>query len=80
LLKEWGLFPAMTDNRPILTAKPGTFRMYWDDPENQQKDDILLNGLGSPAISGQAWICFWRLYVEKSNGMLVCCLPGIYPS
>jgi hypothetical protein len=66
LLKEWGLFPAMTDNQPIVTAKAGTFRKYWDDQENQKKEDILLNGLGSPAISGQAWRTFWRMEIPHA--------------
>ena len=61
LLNDWGLFPMVANNQPILTASPGSFRKYRNDQESQPKDNIPLNGLGSPAISAQAWKTFWRM-------------------
>ncbi|KAG2172122.1 hypothetical protein INT44_004744 [Umbelopsis vinacea] len=70
LLKEWGLFPEMKDSRPILVAKPGDLRTYWEEQEahKKKKDDIPLriNGLGSPAISGKAWKFFWNMDIPHA--------------
>jgi hypothetical protein len=41
LLKGWGLIPEMNDSRPILAAKPGDLRAYWEEQEKHKKKEML---------------------------------------